>query len=83
MTEPTSDHAVRRFFGLVLVVVGALWIALAGVCAAGMLASTLIYGRFGIETLLSIAGALFIALVFGSAGYGIFIVGQKWWRTRD
>jgi hypothetical protein len=77
MTEQ-SDGEVRRFIGLVLIIIAVLWMASAGLCAA-----TMIYGMLsdgGATPADQIVGwsffVLFISGLFAAAGYGVFVVGR-------
>ena len=65
MTEPASGGEVLRFFGLVLAVIGALWLAFSGLCAAGMIYSMISEGALHQELLV---WAVFILIISGISG---------------
>ncbi len=75
-TPDSATGSVRRFVGLILIVVGVLWMVAAGLCSAGFFASILVEGA-DFREVLSIAPM--IALVGGlGAGIGlvIYVVGH-------
>ena len=82
MTEPSSGGDVQRFIGLILGVIGALWLAFSGLCAAGMIFSMIADGAANQEILVYALMILVISGISGAAGYGIFIVGRGLWRSR-
>ena len=71
MTEPESGLSVRTFFGWTLVVVGALWIAFAGVCTASVISDVTDTSQTGWVVVALIAGAI-SALI----GWGILALGR-------
>lgn len=81
-SAPQQPGEIRRFVGLVLIVIGALWMAASGLCTA----------IFGVTMFVSDAGnlaeafsILLLMLLYGGvsalAGLGIFAIG-RWLRPR-
>ena len=68
---------VKRFFGMVLMIVAALWIVLCGACVVALTAVVL-------SKDLSAAGAAAGGWLFGltaiGGGIGVFIAGRGMWR---
>jgi len=73
----------RMFIATVLVVVGVLWMALAGLCSAAVLISSFM-GQPQIEQLFSV---LPIVLLFGTIGAApgmlIWLGGRALWKRRN
>ena len=72
--EPPRDRdPVPRFIGWVLLVVGALWMALAGICTVAMIVQSG-GGGSNEQAYLALFGIIgFVALL---AGFGIFMLGR-------
>jgi hypothetical protein len=74
--QPPGDRdPVPRFIGWVLLVVGVLWMATAGVCTVSVLVSA---GGGEEGLVLLFAG---IGLIACAAGFGIFMLGR--WLARS
>ena len=71
MTEPESGHSVRTFFGWTFIVVGALWIAFAGVCTASVIFNATDTSQTGWVDVALVVGAI-SALI----GWGILALGR-------
>ena len=82
MTEPASGGEVQRFIGLVLAVIGGLWLAFSGLCAAGMIYSMIADGAVHQEVLFYAVMILVVSGISGAMGYGIFVVGRGLWRHK-
>lgn len=72
---PEDRDPVPRLIGWVLLVVGVLWMATAGICTVSVLVSSG-SGEEGLRALF--AG---IGVVTGAIGFGIFWLGR--WLTRN
>ena len=70
---PRERDPIPRFIGRVLLVVGVLWMALAGICTVAMLVQSggSANGESGYLVIFAIVG--FVALL---AGFGIFMLGR-------
>jgi len=70
---------VARLFGALLMAVGALMMALCGLCSL----AAVVFMASGSDP----GGSLLLVLVFGGApialGFGIFWLGRRLWRPRD
>jgi hypothetical protein len=74
--EPPRDRdPVPRFLGWVLLVVGVLWMATAGICTVAVLVQSG-SGEEGLRLLF--AG---IGVIAGGAGFGVFVLGR--WLARN
>ncbi|MCE9521884.1 MAG: hypothetical protein K8S25_05565 [Alphaproteobacteria bacterium] len=82
MTEPASGGEVQRFIGLVLAVIGALWLACSGLCAAGMIFSIISDGGLHQELLVWTMFVVIISGISGAMGFGVFVVGRGLWRHK-
>lgn len=67
---------MRQFFGLVLVVVGGLWLALSGLCTAGFGVAFMQQGQFS-----DIWPVLLIGIPSLVIGYVLFAFG-RWLRNQ-
>ena len=78
-TEPSPPAGeIRRFVGLILIVIGALWITASGLCT-GAFAISLFAGSGGSD-LAEASSIILLMLVYGGIsaliGFGIFAVGR-------
>lgn len=76
MTEPASTGAVQRFFGLVLIVMSALWIAFCGLCGFWMITMMFQSQEFTIEAIGSLLLVLGLSGGGAAAGYALLVVGR-------
>ena len=67
MTDSSGPSTGGSFFATVLIVVGLLWMALAGLCSGAVLFSPFMGGDFRLGDLMI---SLPIVLVFGTIGAG-------------
>jgi len=84
MTEqPQAPNEVGRFIGLILIVIGALWIAASGLCTAVFAVSLFVDG--GGTDLAEASSILLLMLVYGGGsaliGLGVFAIG-RWLRPK-
>jgi len=80
MTERPSGN-VLRFVGLALAVIGALWLALSGLCVAAMLISMLSDMGVTQEVVVYSIGILIVSGISAAMAYGVFIVGRGLWTS--
>ena len=82
-STPQPPSEIRRFIGLVLLVIGALWMAASGLCTAvfgvGLLAE-------GGGDLAEASSIVLLMLVYGGVsalfGFGLYAIG-RWLRPRQ
>ena len=79
---PQPPSEIRRFIGLVLMVIGVLWMAATGLCTTIFGVSLLAEGSSDLAEASSI---ILLMLVYGGlsalAGFGVFAIG-RWLRPR-
>ena len=68
---------LQRFIGLVLMGLAVLWMAFCGLCAVGVLGSSLISGELKGEALGLGLMVLFISGLGAAGGYAIFVTGRS------
>jgi len=74
--SPNDSGSVRRFVGLILVVIGVLWMSAAGLCTAGFFVSILVDGA-DFREVLSIVPMIGLVGGFGvGLGLVIYVVGR-------
>jgi hypothetical protein len=78
MTEQTpAGNEVGRFIGLVLIVIGVLWMAASGLCSAGFAVALFAEGGGNASDALSV---LSVVLLYGGLsallGFGVFAIGR-------
>ncbi|MEQ1753713.1 MAG: hypothetical protein ABL973_06235 [Micropepsaceae bacterium] len=76
MTEPNTSRPVQRFFGLVLIVMSALWIAFCGLCGFWMIAMMFESGEFTAESIGTLLLVLGLSGGGAAAGYALLVVGR-------
>ena len=74
MNEPTQP-STRSFFASALIIIGLLWMALTGLCTAGVMVSALFQGD-PIGLLNSIPFMLIIAVICIGPGWLIWVGGK-------
>jgi hypothetical protein len=84
--RPNGERPVARLFGVMLMVVGALIMALSGLCSLALVGATLLALVRSPASLANLAGALPMVLVFGGGPFGvglaIFFAGTRLRRAR-
>ena len=74
--SPKESGSVRRFVGLIFIVVGVLWMSAAGLCSAGFFVSILVDGA-DFREVLSIVPMIGLVGGFGvGIGLVIYVVGR-------
>lgn len=77
MSEDSSGGSVRRFIGLVLAVIGGLWVVSSGLCGAWSVVSLLTSeSAYYSEVYLWVLIALVISGISAAMGYGVYVVGR-------
>jgi hypothetical protein len=76
MTEQSPSGGVAGFFGLILLVIGALWMTASGLCSAGLLAQMFIDGASGGEMLSSGMMIAMFGGISGAFGFALYAVGR-------
>ncbi len=74
--NPSTGGEIRRFIGLVLIVIGALWIIASGLCSGGFLISLFATGgdireAFGIIPMIVLVGG-----ISAGFGFGLYAIGR-------
>lgn len=73
----TGPGGTQRFIGLVLMGLSVLWMAFCGLCAVGVLGSSLISGELAGEALGLGLMVLFVSGLGVAGGYAIFVTGRS------
>ena len=76
MTEQPAGHEIRRFIGLVLIVVGVLWMGVSGLCSAAALVMMPLMGGDMRELLSSLPMVLLIGGFSGGLGFAVYAIGR-------
>jgi hypothetical protein len=77
MSETSSGSEIIRFFGLLLVVIGVLWLVLTGLCSAAFVIALAAEGHIG-----DVTGVLAIGVPSALIGGVIYGIG-RWLRPRQ
>ena len=84
MSAPPPPNEIGRFFGLILIAVGALVMALSGLCTAAF--AVMLLAESPGANLGEALSFLLLALVYGGiaalAGLGLFAIG-RWLRPKQ
>jgi hypothetical protein len=77
MSEPAGTGSeIRRFIGMILIVVGLLWVAASGLCSAGFF-GWMIFEGGDIREILSIVPMLLLVGGFSAGmGFVLYVVGR-------
>lgn len=75
MSEP-QPHLVRRIVGLVLITVGALWIAASGLCSAAFVVTMFTEGGDFREALSIVPMILLVGGFSVGIGFVIYVIGR-------
>ena len=67
----------QRFIGLVLLVIGALWMAASGLCGAAMILSSISTSHSASELGYWILLVVFLSGLFGAIGFSFYVVGRN------
>jgi hypothetical protein len=73
---PSQPNPVRRVIGLVLITVGALWIAASGLCSAGMVVTMFTEGGDWREALSIVPMILLVGGFSIGIGFVFYVVGR-------
>ena len=72
-----SGGEAQRFIGLVLLVIGVLWMTASGLCGAALVVSTISSGGSSSELGNWILLVVFLSGLFGAIGFGFYAVGRN------
>ena len=75
MTEQSSGGDVQRFFGYLLLAIGAIWLAASGLCAAAMLVG-MFQESASAEAIPYVFMVLIVSGISAAMGLGVLIVGR-------
>ncbi|MCE9521885.1 MAG: hypothetical protein K8S25_05570 [Alphaproteobacteria bacterium] len=78
MTESSTGEPseVRRFVGLVLIVIGALWLTASGLCSAAFAIMLFTEGGDVREALSIIPMILLVGGFSGGVGFAVYVIGR-------
>ena len=79
MTE-TGPGSTQRFIGLVLVGLSVLWMAFCGLCAIGVVGSSILSGELQGQAIWLAVMVLFVSGLGVAGGYAIFVTGRSLMR---
>ncbi len=73
---PKQPHSIRRFVGLILIVIGALWLTASGLCSAAFFGMMLFEGG-DIREILSIVPMILLVGGFSAGmGFVLYVIGR-------
>jgi len=67
----------QRFIGLVLLVIGVLWMAASGLCGGAVIVSSISTSGSSSELGYWILLVAFLSGLFGAIGFGFYVVGRN------